>query len=419
MKFTRFTGCARRSNKLHQYCNDLTYPYPICWNSTENQWKISEKKNHGILSYYRLPCAYRLLLNISLLVQCIYLATTRKPQPPHLLPFTLIEFLGFAICLSVDAMCHSFGDSLVLTANWSNKQGRLWLNHFIVFGTAFINVCSNNILIHFYLCVHLILFSGKIPYNTFMDMLDLCQIANITLLMIILAPVCSYFCEDPPYYLIQYFKPSNEFLYKMMLALRYIHNGYLGLVGTITLRTISLLGIQQLICRNVLLHVLPQKPFNKCTIALYREMEVVTKIVFPFESIGAEILFGAGFMFMLVAIGASFIGYQKDELSFALPALMLGLITMGFVQVALVCGTRMNLASGRLLRTWRDRIRKQNLFRKSTEGAVLIRLVKSLHSLEMPVGHICVVNKSVEMLYLNLFLNQLVNLMMCLGNQTK
>lgn len=38
------------AKKLHQYFNDHTYPFPIRWSSSQNEWIIEKHKAHKFLT---------------------------------------------------------------------------------------------------------------------------------------------------------------------------------------------------------------------------------------------------------------------------------------------------------------------------------------------------------------------------------
>lgn len=122
-----------KANKLHQQLNDLTYPYPIRWNHTQNRWLI-ESSPLNLSSYYGLPCLYKWYHFLALAYQPVYLSSKYESFPSHYMPLTFIEVCSLGICLSVDLICYFHGEALVLATNWAYKKGRTVLKNHKVFG---------------------------------------------------------------------------------------------------------------------------------------------------------------------------------------------------------------------------------------------------------------------------------------------
>lgn len=141
----------------------------------------------------------------------------------------------------------------------------------------------------------------------------------------------------------------------------------------------------------------------------------MTKVVRGFESAGAVMLFSVGFFLFLGALATSFLGYKKNEFSFVFPAWGIVLVVTAFFLVAFYCCCSMETLSYSLLRKWENQTRQSYLEVKTPEKAYRLRVIKSLHAIETPVGNLCVINRNMEMLYYNLLLNQLVNVLMGLN----
>lgn len=137
MEIHQTFSLAFQANQFHQRLTDITYTYPIRWNAKKHLWIIETHSVSKLFSYHKLPYVYRFAYCFLLHMQCIYLARTKKSYPPFIFPFSVVEFFGFVVYLSVDAMCKSHGGELVIACNWSYVQGHLWLRHYRLIGKIF------------------------------------------------------------------------------------------------------------------------------------------------------------------------------------------------------------------------------------------------------------------------------------------
>lgn len=223
-------------------------------------------------------------------------------------------------------------------------------------------------------------------------------------------------CMYPMYYAIKCLNISYKFFETLLVLLRYPVLVHFGLLNSITFRVISILGIQSAVCRNMMIRPLSRKSPSSETVRPYKEMQITSKIVQGFEAQASAVLFGAGFLFMLMVIAVSNLSYRKNNFGFAIPLLSMAIVTFACLQIAFICGGSMHKFTHRIVQNWRNEVKMRNLLYAKSKDKHLLRIVKSLQAIEIPVGHLCIINTEVEMLYWNLFLNQLVNVLIALGS---
>lgn len=101
--------------------------------------------------------------------------------------------------------------------------------------------------------------------------------------------------------------------------------------GTTEVRIVFMLGLQKL---EILFTFISKNG----TLSLYgdREMRQVAKIVFSFECVGEYSVF----LLMLAELASKFMSYHMTGTSIAFPAFLLGSKALGFMQIALIWGSR-------------------------------------------------------------------------------
>lgn len=243
-------------------------------------------------------------------------------------------------------------------------------------------------------------------------MIGMSQVLNITGTMLLCAPLFTAVCIDPLWIIIKSLGIPLKSVETALLLLRYPLNVYIGLLNTITLRIIATLGTQQAVCRNIILRMIRKQEIGDSLIDLYKESKIVAQILYRFEGQASAVMFGGGYFIMLMSAGASYVGYIKRDVTFALPAMIVVVLVLCFLEIAFLCGGSINKISHEILRNWKNDVSVRKISKGKKNGNYYKRLVRSLQATEIPVGSFCMISRGMEMMYYNLLLNQLVNVLM-------